>query len=368
MAIRNRIFVATLCLGAFVNALLLGGTGAMGRYLSALFARSGVHVAVTSRSDRSGKDGVEFLKGNAKDAPFLKDALSSHAWDFVVDFMIWSTDEFRSRRDLLLDSCGQYIFLSSYRVFAASPVVREVSPRLLDACGDSEYLATDEYALAKARQEDLLRASGRSNWTIVRPAITYSRGRHQLGVLECYEWLPRVLSGHAVPMPKEMLDAQATMTWGGDVACMIFRLCGNPGALGEDFNACTSRHRSWREVVEAYRTYVPLEVRECPLGEYLKRVPRTYQIRYDRLVDRVMDNSKALSVCGLREGELLSLEKGFEREFGAYLEAPGEGRRGGARLQGRLDRLTGEFYSPWSFPEDGVAKPYLKYLYGRLIS
>ena len=55
------------------------------------------------------------------------------------------------------------MFLSSSRVYASqeSPI-REDSMRLLDVSHDSIYLKTDEYALAKARQEDILRKSGKT--------------------------------------------------------------------------------------------------------------------------------------------------------------------------------------------------------------
>lgn len=347
------------------DILLLGGTGAMGVHLSELLAKDGWGVVVTTRSKRDSSMNVEYVQGNAKDPAFLEGVLGSRHWDVVVDFMVWATDEFRKVRDLLLGSCAQYMFLSSYRVFAASPVVDERSPRLLDACGDEEYLSTDEYALAKARQEDQLRFSGRGNWTIVRPAVTYSKGRYQLGVLECAEWLPRVLAGHAVPVPAEMLATQATMTWGGDVAAMMARLCGNAAALGEDFNACTSRHRTWGEVVEAYRAYVPVDICECSTMDYERWLGRTYQIRYDRLVDRVMDNSKVLEACGMSESDTLSLEEGLERDLVPFLsDLPA--RWPGPRMQGRLDRLTGELYAPGSLPSAGMLN-YAKYLFGKYV-
>ena len=56
---------------------------------------------------------------------------------------------------------------------------------------DEEYLKTDEYALSKARQEDILHRSGKNNWTVIRPYITYSEIRLQLGVLEKELWLYR---------------------------------------------------------------------------------------------------------------------------------------------------------------------------------
>lgn len=65
-------------------------------------------------------------------------------------------------------------------------MITEESPRLLNTVDDQGCLATDEYALSKARCEDMLFGGGRSNWTIIRLAITYDGvvGRLQLGVYE----------------------------------------------------------------------------------------------------------------------------------------------------------------------------------------
>ena len=75
----------------------------------------------------------------------------SDGFDVVVDFMIYNTEEFKKRAKLMLDSCKQYVYLSSSRVYSDhDDVITEDTPRLLDVCKDEEYLSTDEYALTKA--------------------------------------------------------------------------------------------------------------------------------------------------------------------------------------------------------------------------
>ena len=350
------------------RALLLGGTGAMGSHLTSLLAHDGWDVTVTSRSGRiSGDPNVTYARGDAHDPAFLGDVISQ-GWDVVVDFMVWSTGAFRDVRDLLLGSCRQYVFLSSYRVFANSPVIDERSPRLLDVSEDVEYLATDEYALAKARQEDLLRASERGNWTIVRPAITYSSGRLQLCTLECGEWLTMVLGGHPVPLPAEMLAKQTTMTWGGDVALMISRLMGLREALGEDYDVCTSRHRSWAEVVEIYRSLLPFEVQRVALSAFEWACGSPWQCRYDRMYDRVMNNSKVLVATGLSESDLTDLADGLTSAVGDTLRK-GVPAPAGMRRLGRLDRLGGGLIGPAAFSRlpGASAVGYAKYLTGRVL-
>lgn len=340
----------------------------MGSHLTRLLAEGGWDVTVTSRSERFSDDPcVSYARGDAHSRRFLTEMLE-RGWDVVVDFMVWSTDAFRDVRDLMLSSCRQYVFLSSYRVFANSPVIDERSPRLLDISGDMEYLATDEYALAKARQEDLLRASTSGNWTVVRPAITYSVGRLQLCTLECGAWLPLALAGHAVPLPTEMLTKQTTMTWGGDVALMISRLVGSEGSLGEDYNACTSRHQSWAEVADTYRSVLPLEVHGVTLDAYERACGGSWQCRYDRMYDRVMDSSKVLAATGLAESDLTDLAEGLpaaaRETLGSGIPVPP-----GMRALGRLDRLCGGLFSPVAFSRVPGSSTigYAKYLAGRLL-
>lgn len=325
--------------------LLLGGTGAMGINLSKLLVASGWDITVTSRSRSGVEEDILYVRGDAHNRCFL-DSLLSGGWDVVVDFMVWSTEAFVGVRDLLLSSCAQYVFLSSYRVFADSPTIIESSPRLLDVCNDADFLATDEYSLAKARQEDLLRSSGRGNWTIVRPAITYDgSGRFQLCTLESSTWLRLALAGHAVPLASEMLSKQTTMTCGGDVALMISRLIGNSAALGEDFNVCTSRHQCWRDIVKIYSSVLALQVREVSLNEYEMAAGAVYQCRYDRMFNRVMDNAKILNAAGITESDLVDTKVGLIRELSSFLSNPAF-RPTSMRQLGKLDRLGGGFFDP----------------------
>ena len=326
-----------------MRVLLLGGTGAMGVNLASRLAARGADVVVTSRRARESTDPrISFLRGDAHDEAFVDEALGE-GWDAVVDFMVRPTAEFEAVFPKFLASCEQYVFVSSYRVYADSPVITEGSPRLLDVVDDPAYLGTDEYALSKARCEDLLRSCGCGNWTIVRPAVTYDgSGRFQLGVLEAGDWLWRALNGVPVPFPRDMLGKQATMSWGGDVAEMIARLMGSDAALGEAFTVSTAEHRSWREVADIYREVVPsLELAPCDLESFIEVRGGEYQIRYDRMFDRVVDNSKVLAVTGLAQGELTTLEEGLTGQLRAFLESGASLPDPGIGFNARMDRLLG---------------------------
>lgn len=350
-----------------MRVLVLGGTGAMGAHLCELLAESGHEVVCTTRRKRLPRGNIFYAMGDAKNHGFL-DELLGERWGAVVDFMLWTTSEFRECYRMFLNATNQYVFMSSYRVYADSPVISELSPRLLDVVDDPDYLATDEYALRKARCEDMLFESGSSNWTIVRPTVTYdgANGRLQLGVFESRDWLWRAMNGVPVPMPVEMLGKQATMSYGGDSAKMISRLVGNPKALGEAFTVSGDDHMAWGDVAEAYAQVLPFEVTLVGLPEFGRAYGGVYQIRYDRMFDRIIDNSKVLKATGVDTDSLTCMHEGLERELRVFLES---GRAPAPMFghQGRYDCLCGGMPSLGAVAKAGGVAGMVKYLVRRWV-
>ena len=215
-----------------------------------------------------------------------------------MDFMVYTTVEFKNRSEKMLSSCSQYVFLSSSRVYAdSSTPITEESPRLLDVCKDEIYLKTDEYALAKARQENILFESGRKNFTIIRPYITYSENRLQLGVLEKETWLFTVLNCEALVFSKDIAAHTTTLTYGFDVARGIAAIIGKEEAYGQAFHITGNTSIKWQEVFDLYAKVLKENgVKFDPiLKEKTHRLDyeaSKYQVIYDRYFDRAFDNSK----------------------------------------------------------------------------
>lgn len=324
-----------------MKVLLLGGTGAIGRNLAQVLVESGHNVVVTSRSLRaSDHENLSYVQGNARESCFLSRILAK-GWDAVVDFMVWPSKDFALKADLLLGSTKQYVFVSTYRVYDDAPVITESSPRLLDSSNDEEFLATDSYALEKARCENILFSNARKTWTIVRPSIVYDEsGRFDLGVLASGVWLWRALEGIPVPFPKEMLAKQATMTWGGDVARMITGVLGKERSLGEAYTAATASHISWKEVSKEYQRACPFDLDLYPVDLFERAKGDSYQIRYDRMFDRIVDNSKILDAANLTQESLLNPREGLALAVSKFLAS---GRRVPPcdSENARMDRLVG---------------------------
>jgi nucleoside-diphosphate-sugar epimerase len=345
-----------------MKILVMGGTGAMGSHLVELAKAAAIEVTVTSRT-KSGTDGsVQHIQGNAKDDQFLNSLLSTK-WDAIIDFMVYSTTQFQQRLPLFLAATRQYFFLSSARVYADSPTpISEDTPRLLDICQDATFLATEEYALAKAKQEDLLRDSGAKNWTIIRPYITYARERLQLGVLEKEAWLYRALKGRSIVFSRDIIDHMTTMTSGRDVARGILSLVGKPTAMAEAFHITSSQPHSWKRVLEIYLQILEIHLGKTPkvllvdMDDFLRCHNGKYQVKYDRMFDRSFNTSKfnehtpinSFTECneGLRSCITEFLKQPIFKDVNWTLEA-------------EKDRLTGEYTSLKEIPGN---RNKLKYL------
>lgn len=352
-----------------MTILVLGGTGAMGTDIVRLLDRDNNNVIVTSRKHReSASDRVHYVQGNAKDIDFLRQLLREN-YDVVIDFMVYTLDEFSDRYQMLLDHTVQYIFISSARVYAdaGENEISEDFPRLLDVCEDEEYLATNEYALVKARQENILLKSGRCNWTIVRPSLTYSEDRLQLGVYEKENWLYRALNGRSIIFSEDLLERYYTLTYGHDVAEGIVALIGKPKAIGETFHIVQGTASKWRDVLDTY-----LDVFERVTGIHPKVVftqkctnldipGSQYQVIYGRYFNRHFDTSKMDTI--IDSGSWLNPQEGLAKCLTAFLQNP-EFRPINWQVEAYIDRAAKEITPLSEIATRKEQAQYLCYRYG----
>lgn len=308
--------------------LVMGGTGAMGRYAVPELLRLGflVDVVALDQPDFT-HENMTCTVANAMDDEWLQKAITETRYDVILDFMSYKLPEFQKRAPLFLENTDQYMFLSSCRVYANEEVpVKETSPRLLDVSQNQEYLALyeREYSLFKAAEEDVLINSGKKNWTIILPATTYSTGRAQLVTLEAGTFVYRALQGKPVIIPEEVRNTPATMSWAGDVGVMIARLAGKEEALGEKFITATAEHNTWGQIAEIYRELLGLQYEWVDKETYLKVMTKDpnnispfvrYQLEYARMFDRITDNSKVLRVTGMKQEELMPFYEGMKMEL-----------------------------------------------------
>lgn len=305
------------------KVLVLGATGAMGRYLVPELVKLNYDVTGVGLDEAAPWSGkASYIKGNAFDKAFLAGLLKEN-FDGIVNFMDYGKYAFSDYYKLFLENTDHYIFLSSCRIYDDKEhPIKETSPRLWDSSEDEVLKASHDYCIHKAQDEDLLMASPYNNFTIVRPATTFSTMRLQLVTLEFKDSVGRALMGKKVVLPIQAKDKPATLSWGGDVAKMIARILFKNDAMREAYNVCSAEHRTWEEIAGYYHDLIGLEAVWVDKEDYLKilspegKINVRWRLEYARLFHRITDNSKVLALTGLKQEEFISMYDGLKFEIG----------------------------------------------------
>ncbi len=353
-----------------MKILILGGTGAIGISLVDILADKGNKIYVTSRRTiPPKKKGICYIKGDAHNLDFMVSILKEN-YDVIIDFMSYLFEEFENRYELLLSSTSQYIFLSSARVYAESEqLLTEESARLIDTIGDKQYLSTREYALEKAREEILLINSRYKNWTIVRPYITYNIERLQLGVLEKEHWLYRALHGRTIVFSEDIADKITTLIYGYDVALRISKLIGNKLALEEIYQITAGHSIKWKMVLKIYLDTLQKLTGNRPNILMIKNsdgianiLGNYYQIKYDRMYNRIFDSSKINKMIENKES-YKEIEDGLKMCITEFYKGKRKFREISWKLEVYFDRQTKERVKFTEIPEVKQKLKYLIYRY-----
>lgn len=330
------------------KVLLLGGTGAMGKALVDLLDKTQMEVYVTSRKAHT-SDTLHYIQGNAHDIEFLDSLLEMEAWDSIVDFMNWKLEEFQVIAQKILPKTKQYVFISSARVYAqVDGLITEDSPRLLDVCDDADYVASNEYAIAKAKEENLLIQSDYRNWTIVRPSLTYNDNRMQFALWEKEEWLYRALQGRSIIFPKNMMNVKTTMSHGRDVSAAIAKLVCNEAAYGETVHIAGAKSMTWAEILDVYvqaiKDNTGKEVKVHYIEDWQaisKKCCRFYQAKYARIVDRQFSSEKIMQLTN-NEVYFVSPEEGLTECIKSFLDSDANFNTISWRIEAICDSIAGE--------------------------
>lgn len=346
-----------------MDILILGGTGAMGSHVSELLKDKKNKICITSRRKQENRENIFYLQGNAKELIFINELCKKH-WDVIIDFMVYTLEELQERVDIILKSTGQYIFISSARVYADSPMIKEDSPRIFDVCQDKEYIASNEYAIAKAKEENILFKSEYKNWTIVRPSLTYAENRLQLGVYEKENWLYRVLHGRSIVFSKDLMDRYYTLSYGKDVADGIAQLVGKPEAVGQVFHIVIKESFQWKDILNIY-----LDILEEKTGKRpkvvltqtctnLKLPYAKYQVLYGRYFNRHFDNEKISKIVDT--SKWLLPQEGLKKCLESFLKNP-QFLDIDWHKEALIDRAAGEWTPLKEIPGKKTKMRYLKW-------
>ena len=156
--------------------------------------------------------------------------------------------------------------------------------------------------------------------------------------------------------PESIGEYWTTLSYGYDVSKTIAALIGNAHAMNETFHIAGAPSVKWKEILKRYVCILETVTGEKPkvliyddIEDYSKRTRRITQLKYDRLSNRVFDNSKVESVIGLNSEMYREPGGGVEICLKEFLKKP-VWRRISSREEAYCDRLCKERTPLKTFP------------------
>lgn len=299
------------------KVLLIAGGGTLGSNTSKELLNMGCDVDVICLEDyKSDNEHLNYINATVN-LEYLTDFLKDKHYDGIVNFIHYkNVEDYKPVHMLLTSKTDRLVFLSSYRVYAdLQHPITESAPQLYDISDDKEFLETEDYAVPKSKCEHFIREeSNTSNWTIVRPVISFSFRRFDI-VTENYKVVDRIRAGETIVLPLRAKNLTASLDWAGNSGKLIARLIFAQDAAGEAYTVSSAQNLTWGEVADMYTELVGAKFDWQEDDEYFKTHPETYILKYDRLFDRIIDNSKILKATGLTKDDFTPIKEGLKIEL-----------------------------------------------------
>lgn len=327
-----------------MKILFIGGSGIISRAVAQRTLAAGHELWVLNRGRHRPVDGTRALRADAADPDSLRSALRGHAWDVVVDWIVFTPAELRRDLELFRESARQYIFISSATVYQKPPrhyLITEDAPR-----GNPYW----EYARLKIACEEALEAAHRATGfpgVIVRPSLTYGEDQVPL-VLNSWQqsWtaVDRMRRGTPVIIPGDG-NSLWTITHNTDFAEGLVGLFGNPATLGQSFHITSDEVLTWNQIfsqaAEAAGVAAPRFV-HIPSDFLISCVPDVEgTLLGDKAVSAVFDNAKLKRfVPGFRAKTPFA--EGIRRTI-AWFDADPARKQVDAAMNARWDRLLAAY-------------------------
>ena len=240
-----------------MNVLIIGGTGVLSSAVTNEALRQGFKVTMINRGSRSNliPDNVEFLKSDKNDLKKIRHLLGERRFDAVMDYLCYSDDEVADSFNFYSHYTKQYFFISSCAVYNTTlgEVCREDSPKILPIWSYSvNKWASEKHLEILAKKSD-------TNYTIIRPCVTYGDTRIPYGISPKY--------GYHWTLVSRILNEKPIIRWNGgvnrcnmtrveDFAVGVVGLIGNRGAYNEAFNICGDETPSLMKYLMFCRNYL----------------------------------------------------------------------------------------------------------------
>lgn len=327
-----------------MKILFIGGSGVISRAVAERTLAAGHELWLLNRGQHRAVAGARSLTADVADLDAMRAALRGHAWDVVVDWIVFAPPDLRRDLELFRQSAAQYIFISSASAYQKPPdhyLITESTPR-----ANPHW----EYSRLKIACEEALEAAHRTTGfpgVIVRPSLTYGEDQIPL-VLNAWKqpWtaVDRMRRGAPVIIPGDGTSLW-TITHNTDFAQGLVGLFGNPATHGQAFHITSDEVLTWnrifQETAQAAGVAAPRFV-HIPSDFLISCVPAVEgTLLGDKAVSAVFDNSKIKRFVPGFQAKVPFAE-GIRRTI-AWFDADPARRQIDPETNARYDRLAAAY-------------------------
>ena len=233
-----------------MKALFIGGTGLISSACSELAVQRGIELFILNRgvsSKYSVPVGATLLTGNIHDPAAMRQLLSNHHFDCVVDWVAFTPQDVQNDIELFAGKTRQFIFISSASAYQKPPahyLITEDTPLVNPFWDYSRNKIACEELLMKAHREQGFPT------VIVRPSHTYGPSQVPLCVSSWqHPWtvMDRMLRGQKIIIPGDGTSLWV-LTWNGDFAKGFVGLMGRETTIGHAFHITSDEVLTWNQI------------------------------------------------------------------------------------------------------------------------
>ncbi len=282
-----------------MKVLFIGGSGTISTAVSQRAIETGIELYVMNRGKNNKvlPKGVNILKADINNADEVREVLSDHFFDAIVQWIAFTPKDVKRDMNLFKGKTKQYVFISTASAYQKPlpkiPITEDVP------LGNPYW----EYSQNKQKAEEylLLQNEEDFNVTIIRPSHTYDDTKivAQIKNASTYTLLHRILIGKSLVIPN-MGKTRWTLTHSRDFAKGFVDILGNEAAYNEVFHLTSEKVYTWNEIMQALFEALgkPVKIHHMPIDYILKHFPELKgELLGDKLADAVFDNSKIKKIA-----------------------------------------------------------------------
>ena len=301
-----------------MKVLLIGGTGVLSSAITKKIIDQGFEVTMINRGNRKIPKGVNIIKTDKNNFPYIEQCLQGQFYDAVIDFLCFTKDQLEKSFRLYSRFTKQYFFISSCAVYdgTISGVKTEDSPK-----GFKVWSYSVNKWASERRLMDLAKVS-QCAYTVIRPAMTYDDTRIPYGISPEY--------GYHWTMCARALAGKPLIRWNGgvnhcnmmrveDFAVGVAGLIGNPKAYNEAFNVCGDETPSFNDVLKCIEDNINCKIPVVDIASdfYAKELSGRAGEIGGRSVERFHSNEKIKNAVPVFK-QTIFLKEGIAKTIASY--------------------------------------------------